>query len=232
MIIFDEFHNDPVLQLASYFVINITNKQMNNETRIHNAYGAIQRMLQAGWTLETIKVELDKFKAEYPTIVENVYHVEEILGNKKPPHNLMDPDIFYYHNRLRVTSNPSRLVLNKETREYERVEEPFFLEMIPCFTMDDLLDYWYESNHMRTNESIIKKDTGRFEYLFGFYDLDEILFAIDVAQEERKKWKQRPLTNAFQLERYIEQARDDIKMKQNEHKKAGINHVIPRMGVV
>lgn len=220
-----------IVNLAHYFVVQITGKTTNNENRISHAIQSIQQLVQKGWTVETIKQELDAFKYHYPTLVSNIYHIEEIIGNKQPPNNLMDPDAFYYHNRLRKTSKPSQLVFNEETREYERIEEPFYLEMVECFTMDDLLDYWYKSNGMNPNENIIKQDRGRFEYLLKFYDLDELLFMIDIGQQERKNFKVRPITNVFHLEKYLDQAKDTIKAKRNVHQMQGINQIIPRKAV-
>lgn len=216
------------IQLAHYFVEEITERKTNNERRIEHAIASIENLLKKGWTIPLIKKELDEFKKNYPALIPNIYHIEEILGNKQPPNNLIEPDVFYYHNALRKTSAPSRMVFNEETREYERIEEPFFLEMKDVFTMEDLLEYWYESNGLRYNEHHIKQDKGRFQYLLGFYDIDEILFMIDIAQEERKRMKARPLTNAFQLEKYHEQAEEAIKQKRNVHVLQGINKVIPR----
>ncbi|RHW32025.1 hypothetical protein [Oceanobacillus profundus] len=217
-----------IYDLAYYFTVNVLRKPEHNTARIHNACQSIQNLCGVGWTLDALKAEIDAFQRDYPSLLANIYHLEEVIGNKKPPNNLIEEDVFYYHNHLRITSSPSKLVLNKETRQYERVEEEFFLEMKAFFTIEDLLKYWYESNGMRSTNHHIKQDTGRFKYLLDFYDIDEVLFMIDIAQQQRALFDLRPLTNAFQLEKYVEDARKKIKEKQNIHLLKGINHVIPR----
>ncbi|CDQ41782.1 hypothetical protein [Virgibacillus salexigens] len=219
---------DNVQDLACYFVVNITNKTLQHGKRIESACTAIEKLLVKGWTVDLIKLELDAFKRSYPSVLNNIYHIEEIMNEKVPPHNLIEPDVFYYHNRLRETAPPSRLRFNKETREYECHTEAFFLEMKKLFTLEDLLAYWYESNKQNYNENTMKQDKGRFKHLLGFYDIDEILFMIDIAQEKRQEMKLRALTNAFHIEKYIDDARDAIKAKRNIHQMQGINHVIPR----
>lgn len=216
------------LELARYFVEEITNRTINHEKRIQHAVHSIESLLGKGWTIELLKAEMDAFRKTYPALLSNIYHLEEIIGNKKPPNNLMEADVFYYHNALRETNEPSKLIFNKETREYERREESFFLEMRTIFTMEDLLTYWYASNKLRYNDHHIKQDKGRFQYLLGFYDIDEILFMIDIAQSERDKMKVRPLINAFQLEKYHQAAEEAIKKKRNIHVLQGINQVVPR----
>jgi hypothetical protein len=214
--------------LAHYFVTQITQKTVNIQGRIERALGAIDKLLEKGWTVEEIKNELDLFAKMYPQVVKNIYHLEEIIGNKQPPGNLMEPDVFYYHNALRVTSAPTQLKYNPELKRYERIEPEFFLEMKKCFTMKDLLQYWYKSNGMTPTEHNIKQDTGRFEYLLGLYDLDEILFMIDIAQATRKDNQQKPLRNVFELEKFIEEAREAIQLKKNAHRLEGIDRIIKR----
>ena len=214
--------------LAYYFVTQITQKTGNIQARLERALDAIDKLLEKGWTLEEIKNELDLFAQMYPLAVKNIYHMEEIMGNKQPPGNLLEPDAFYYHNALRETSAPTKLVYNKEKQCYERIDQPFFLEMKKCFTMNDLLRYWYKSNGMNPTEHHIKQDTGRFEYLLGMYDIDEILFAIDIAQATRKDNQQKPLRNVFELEKYIEEAKEAIQLKKSASRLEGIDRVFKR----
>jgi hypothetical protein len=214
--------------LAHYFVECIVRKSGNIQTRIERALVALAKLEEQGWMLEEIKNEMDLFAQTYPAVVTNIYHIEEIMGNKEAPNNLMESGVFYYHNRLRNVPPPPKMKFDKETRQYIRIEQPFFLEMKKRFSMPELLEYWYTSNGMKATEHNLKQDTGKFKYLLGMYDLDEVLFMIDVAQSNRREANQRPLRNAFELEKFLEEARDAIKLKKNVHRVQGIDQEIQR----
>lgn len=214
--------------LAEYFVKEITQRMTGTDARIERALAAIVQLENKGWTLKDIKNELDAFAKAYPGLVTNIYHMEEIMANKQPPSNLMEKDVFYYHNRLRKTSKPVRIYRDKETGSFIRQEEKFFLEMKDSFTMKDLLEYWYDSNGMKPTEHNLKQDKGKFEYILGFYDIDEVLFMIDIAQITRKERMLRPLLNAFEIEKSIEDARKQIREKRNVHRLQGIDRIVER----
>lgn len=214
--------------LAHYFVVHVLERWQNNERRIETAKQAINKFLNEGWSLEELKEEMDQFKKTYPSLIKNIYHLEEIIGTKTPPSNLIEPDVFYYHNILREVPPPTVISFDQKTGKLIRKDHAFYLEMKKRFTMKELLSYWYNSNGMRPDEHQIKKDEGRFRYLLQIYTLDEILFAIDVAQTSRKEHHQKPLRNVFELENYIEEAREFIEAKKNASKLEGINKVIKK----
>jgi len=217
-----------VEELAHYFVYEITKARIGIEGRLQSAYHAITKLLEKGWTLQEIKEELDQFARDYPQIILNVYHVEEIMAKKEPPNNLLQADIFYYHNILREVSPPVKIAKDPKTGQLIRQSHPFFLEMKRRFTMKDLLNYWYEQMDIAPSEHLIRQDEGKFKYMLSNYTLDEILFAIDVAKTIRKEQQLRPLRNAFDLEKYIEDAREFIRAKENIHRLQGINREFKR----
>ena len=215
-------------KLASYFVHNFIQINENKEVHISRAIQSIHNLIEKGWTVEGIKETLDQFAKEYPNLLSNIRIIEEIMSNKQPPDNLMDPDVFYYHNELRITSKPPKLKFDKKTKKYIRKEEPFFLEMKPVYTMQDLLRYWYKSNKTFADERMMKRDKGRFQYLLDYYDLDELLFMIDLAQADRKEKNIKPLKNIFHLEPYIEEAKKAIERKRSISRMQGIDEIIKR----
>lgn len=215
------------LTLARFFFSTIV-KRITNENHIVSTSEYISELIKEGWTIETIQFEMEQFAKDYPNIINNVYTLEQIMANKKPVTSLTEEGVFYYHNLLRETSSPSVIRLNKETGEFERVEETFFLEIKKSFSMEELLNYWYKMSEQSPNENIKKKDKGRFEFLLGYYDLDEILFAIDIAQRIRKTYNRKPLCNAFDLEKYMDEAKQEVKIKRGISKSNQINKTIER----
>lgn len=219
--------NQDHYDLALYFFNHVLYRSVS-ESQIISANNYIGELINKGWTIHQIKNELDNFAKEYPNMISNVYTMQQIMSNKQPPNNLIDPDTFYYHNALRVVSPPPKLYFDKEKGQMIRKDSEYYLEMKNSFTMNDLLDYWYKSNEMQPNENNLRQDKGRFEYLLGFYDLDEILFMIDIAQDQRKEMKQRLLRNVFDLEKYAEDAKDSIKAKRSVSRMQGVDKIIRR----
>jgi hypothetical protein len=215
-------------ELAHYFVYYITQSRVGVEARIQSALSSIQGLTNKGWSLYEIKQELEQFAKDYPQVVQNIYHIGEIMDKKEPPSNILEPDVFYYHGELRNMPKPPKLVKDKKTGEYIRHSEPFFLEIKPRYSMQELLNYWYEQQAIKPTEHMIRQDEGKFKYILGNYNLDEILFSIDAANVIRKEQTLKPLRNAFELDKYIEHARELIAKKQNAHKMQGINREFRR----
>lgn len=221
-------------ELSLYFVEEITQKDktvISFMKRVEMANLSIERLLKQGWTIDLIKNELDEFKRLYPAFCPNIYHIEEIMANKTPPNNLLDHDVFYYHQELREIPKPSKIVLNKETLEYEREESAFFLEMKAVYTLDDLLKYWYKQICHTATQHDIRRDTGRAEYLLKNYDIDEILFMIDLTKEGYMNRKAK-LNNLFKIEDFADKVESTIMSKKSIHMIHGINKVRTRKQAV
>ncbi|QHW35859.1 hypothetical protein GZH47_33755 (plasmid) [Paenibacillus rhizovicinus] len=216
------------LALAEWFVREVNQSAANIENKVAKSIKTIERLISGGWALEDIQEEIMKFAKEYPSMVTRIYHLEEIFVNKQPPDNIMQPDVFYYHNILREVPPPVRMRMDPETGQMIRHSEPFFLEMKRRFTMKELMDYWYTSCQITPHDHMKRQDEGKFKHFLGIYGLDEILFAIDVSKSSRAEMNLSPLRNAFDLERYMDKALEFIREKENTHKQVGINRVIRR----
>ncbi|MCY9186622.1 hypothetical protein [Bacillus halotolerans] len=217
-----------VQDLANYFVYNITKSHVGVEGRIKSALTSIPKLLDRGWSLQEIKEQLDLFAYTYPRIVINLYHIDEIMNQIEPPNNLMEKDVFYYHSELREMSSPPKIVRDQESGKLIRQSEDFYLEMKSRYTLQDLMNYWYKKMNIQPTDHLMRQDEGKFKYILGNYTLDEVLFAIDASVILRKERQQRLLRNAFELDKYIEDAREFIRRKENMHKMGGINREFRR----
>ncbi|GIN55135.1 MULTISPECIES: hypothetical protein [Bacillus subtilis group] len=217
-----------VQDLANYFVYHITQSTVGIEGRIKSALTSIPKLLDKGWTLGEIKDQLDLFAYTYPQIATNLYHIDEIMNHIDPPNNLMEKDVFYYHSELREMSSPPKIIRDKQSGELVRKTEDFYLEMKSRYTLQDLMNYWYKKMNIQPTDHMMKQDEGKFKYILGNYTLDEVLFSIDASVILRKERQQRLLRNAFELDKYIEDARELIRRKENVHKIGGINREFRR----
>lgn len=216
------------LQVAQWFVYQIQNVNgPASERRIENALSAIQHLMAQGWTIDEITQEINDFCKQYGDLVKKIYHLQEIFQNKIPPNNLMKADLFYYHQELRQVPPAPKLVRG-EDGYFHRIEEPFYLEMKKRFTMEELLAYWYKKTGIAPNDNVRKQDEGKFKYLLQFYDLDELLFSIDTQRHVRDEKHMAPIRNIFDLEKYMDDAKQYIDRKKNVHRQLGINRVIKK----
>jgi hypothetical protein len=215
-------------KLAEWFVLVMNQSIANTENKIAKSIKTIEKLETEGWSLPDIQSEIERFAKEYPAMITRIYHLEEIFVNKQPPDNLMHPDVFYYHNILRDVPPPVRMRLDPVTGQMIRESKPFYLEMKKRYTMKELAGYWYSICEIVPHDHMRKQDEGKFKHLLTIYSLDEILFAIDASKTARSERDLPPLRNAFDLERYMDLAREFIREKENTHKQVGINKVIRR----
>jgi hypothetical protein len=213
--------------LAQYFVHMITEKADPRGRQTQAAEIAIEELQQKGWTIEGIKEQLDRFKSVYADAAKNIYHVQEIMNHIQPPRNLMIPGAFYYHHILRKMPPAPKMIFDPVTKTFHQKVEKYYLEMKPYFSMDELLRYWYRG-HRKPDK--VNQDISRFNYLLKIYDLDVILFAIDIGRQYRKECGRGELTNVFEIEHYIEAAEKRIKEKRALSKLQGVNEIVRREG--
>ena len=108
----------------------------------------------------------------------------------------------YFHNELQIHSKPGSY--NPETGVVEK--QPYYLEMRYRYTMDELLDYYYNKLmvpvHFRNN----KRDIGAFKHIINDYKLNDIntvdfiLFIIDYVVSKEVK-----ISNPLDLKNWAQQ---------------------------
>lgn len=99
--------------------------------------------------------------------------------------SLLSPNRYYYHSRLHNVSKPPKW--NPVTLQEEI--EPFYVEMVLNFTINDLLDYYYNTLLIPIELRDAKKDIGGLEYLLRKYTrvkvspIDFVLSLIDASRD-------------------------------------------------
>lgn len=206
--------DEKTIELAVYAVKKIIQAHTNLENRITRSVMSIQRLLEQNWTLQSIRLELDRMAALYPDQVKKAYDIDGLLAKKEQAMNLIQSGQLYFHRLLRVSSAPVRIIQEK-SGTMKRISTPYVLQIKRKFTMDELIHFFYESCCIAGNDHIRKQDEGKFKYLLSVYELDELLFAIDASVAIRHEQQQMPVKNAFDLEQYIEDAKRMIAYKRN-----------------
>lgn len=134
--------------------------------------------------------------------------------------SLLQKNVYYYNNRLHICSKPP--IWNPKTFQEEC--EPFFMEMMINFTMDDLLDMYYTECRVPLGLREKTRDLGALKHLLGKYNnlkapnLDYIMYMIDLASQDKET---EFLANPFELENYSKQAFMEL---ENIVKEATLNN--------
>lgn len=113
--------------------------------------------------------------------------------------SLLKRDTFYYSSVLQMVSPPPKWDPEKMTYS----SEPFYLEMKINFTMNDLLEHYYNELKIDVNFRDENKDKGALQYLLNKYKLngvesiDVILLLIEEAKATSEK---HIITNPLKLQ--------------------------------
>lgn len=132
-----------------------------------------------------------------------------VMGNELPDYlwenSLLKKGVYYYNNRLHITSKAP--TWNPKTFKEEC--EPFFMEMIISFTMEDLLSMYYAECRVPVGLRNKTRDEGAMNHLLNKYNnlkapsLDYVLMMIDLASKDIELDF---LSNPFELENYSKEA--------------------------
>lgn len=112
--------------------------------------------------------------------------------------SLLKPNTFYYHEQLTLMPEPA--IWNPNIKEQS---QKFYLEMKIKYTIDDLLNYYYNELLVPIELRDTNKDKGAFEHMlkkyikFNIEAIDFILYLIDYNKQENSF-----ITNVFDLQKY------------------------------
>ena len=166
------------------------------------------------------------------------YNLQEYLGLKRK--DFVVPNIqlfsqkkneciiigkFYNHPHLQLTSKPVRYLYDMQTFETIKVEpEPFFLEIVPSFTIDDAVAYFIRE----TGASDIRPEryTTQMKRIIQDFDLDLTLYLIDAAVADASSENEPCITTPAFLVDYLDSAIQMLELRKTTLKEAGLNHVI------
>ncbi len=205
-------------ELVTYF-INATLTKQNFEMKAQNAYREIEHYLSKGWTIEALMKEIETFALANPQRLQYIYSLKDIIGTKKPRINLVN-GIICYHNDLRKPIAPTRIRF-MSSGEIIRKDADADIQQKEEYYVNDLLNYYYKRTRQKATERMITRDEGKALYLLKEFDVDEILFAIDIAEETRRQ-SGKHLTDLFMVQDFIERAQNGIKRKRNQERLAKV----------
>lgn len=194
-------------------------------------------LLAGGTPAEKIEKILEDYKKLHVN-PQDAYSIDDILSFlqirlpkgqvKDDPDNILERGKFYYHPRLQQSPPPPTIELMEDgtfKRSYD--EEKFFLEVKEKFTIDDLIDYFYETMDIQV-ETYRRRDKGAFEHLLRNYDIDILMFTIGEASFMSEDLNKRKPRHPFDIEEYVEDGISLMDERKNTLYMEGLDRVIPR----
>lgn len=184
-------------------------------------------LLSEGWIAQEIGYHL-KMAAQTKDL--SAKDVRLFFQSKKMNRtNLLIPNKMYYHNELRITSKPPVIDYDYDTGEYIRKVDDYFLEMRASYTLEELTAYFKRNVHLYIpeimNDSRLK---GALKWLTQNYDIEMVLFMIDIAENQIAFNDAQPLKNPSNLHEYFMNAKAGYECKMNQCRLAGGAKIVPR----
>ncbi len=188
------------------------------------AFAELNQKLQEKTALDNSAVYnlTNYFETYYPGYLKNALKPVERQADE-----LLTWGEFYFHPLLQRTSAPPRYVYDENTMTYERQEmEPFYLEMVPSFTLRDLTTYFIEQ--VKGSPENPERFHTQFRRLLQGYTLDEVLYLIDYAViKAEEDGKPAPVSPTFLVE-YEAGIWQMLGNRKWTLKQAGLDRIHPR----
>lgn len=191
-------------------------------------------LLSGGHTQEELEQAIRTVAMEDDAV--SIYDFSEILKRvsitprygkiEEDENNLLVFGKFYFHPHLQVTSAPMRMRFD-DYGNVEMIEDPFFLEMKPRFTLEELHEYFNQKIPVGPYSHQMK---GSWEYLLKSYDVEMLLFMVDQAYDEYCQLDDPAPFNPLRLSDYAHRGRELFNLRKQKSHEGGITHVIPRKG--
>lgn len=143
--------------------------------------------------------------------------------------SLLKRDTYYYHHILHLA--PPAPKFNPHTKS--EVKTAFYMEMRIRFTIDQLVDYFYDTLMISKDLVDRKRDAGSFNYLLGKYSklgfvqsLDFVLSLIDAVNADKNQIA--PVTNVLDIARYEADVHERLKRMTAQAELHKANRIIWR----
>lgn len=181
----------------------------------------MKKLYEICYGVEPTEKELALLEIHYQRLIDNGFTEKEaqkiMLNNKFNVDDLIFEDSLiitsdesiYYHYELQIHSKPGSF----DPVTMEVIKRPYYLEMKYRYTMNQLLEYYYNKLLVPIHFRDEKRDKGAFNHLISYYRFDKIntvdflLFVIDYIVAHEYK-----ITNPLDLKNWAQQTYEYLEM--------------------
>lgn len=229
-------NNTASIVLSKLFIDNVRRFQKNEDGTvmantsyklavINDAYNVLQQV-----DFFEVKEKLESYDGEKTSFYSISNFLDIKVKESRSEEDLIVLGRFYLHPELQQSPRPPKANLDPETNEFVREErEPFYLEIVESFTVDDLLNYFYLKHLMDPMPGRSHKT--QMSNLARDFPLDMILYLIDASamtMEDDEDIRKQPARNPAFLNDFLQEARDLIDKRKNALTEGGLTQIAPR----
>ncbi|MCX7610349.1 MAG: hypothetical protein N2043_02020 [Ignavibacterium sp.] len=190
----------------------------------------MKKILLDKWTDKDIIREMNYFlqtnKNKIP--MPSFYRWLSNRKNNQTEINLLHPEHYYAHSELQIRPPKPKRTIDYNEGVVKKQTSDYYLEMRSSYTVHDLMKYYLKLFGGITSIKEHRQLKGAFEYLLRFYNVEMLLFMMDVASIEVKEKKVKINgKEPFFIEEYKNEAIEILTEKQNEMLIGGCK-VVPR----
>lgn len=183
----------------------------------------IYNLLHRGFTDTEMFIYFKKFGSNGYFDIENAF--KNIQPNTK---NLLKPNRIYFHSQLILTSGKPDIDFDYNSGQMKVCLTNYYFENVASYTFNNVVDY-YKSKAIYSTEYVSdQRINGTFKWLIDKYDIEVLLFMIDIYDE----WVECNIIdnsyNPIELSNAYKNAIISYKNKTNESAVMGVNKIVPK----
>lgn len=212
-----------------YFILNRTPHDKITTELKRMLINDLSDLLNNGWTDTDIVNVLSKVTVFNISDTVSLHDLNLFKNVNKKEENILKPFRIYYHSELKIVPRPVKIDFDYNTGEIIRSHEEYFLEMKSSYTIDNLIKYYISKTNLSNDILLIpSKIKGALNWLLKNYDLEVILYMIDIANDHITSLNLNPLNNVMDLQEYYTKAIETLMIKSTESKANGDDKIVPR----
>ena len=188
----------------------------------------ITNLLSKGWTSGEIQFNMEFFKDRYPEIE---LSLSQYFSGRTPKRfNILKNPGYYYHNELRIMSPPPVVTVDYNTGSITRKLTDYYIEMRCSYTVEELYNYFLQHDKLYNKRYIDQsKCIGGLKWMLNNkFNIELILYMIDIANDMAIANDTHPLVSILDLQHFAKGAEDALNQRVTQVKSTGDDKIVPR----
>lgn len=200
----------------AFLYINKNYKEISKEEKL-NVINAVHKSLKNGAVTNDLISKINK-NTDIKKLPYNFFNISS-------SGNLLDPDVFYYHNFLRCIQKAPIRYWDINIGDIKIKEQEYFLEIKASCTINDILEYIKKKEFLCKTLIDKSRALGSISFLLKKYDIDFLLFLFDTVNDIYNS-RQKYARSLIEVSEFELEAKLNYEQKITESKISGQDKVV------